>query len=361
MTRPKPAGGRASGGSAGRAASPGGPLAPGRAATAGELLYLSRADVEAAAVPMAAIIERLEAAFREKGLGRVEMPPKPGIHPGPPGNDNFIHAMPACIAALGAAGVKWVSGFPGNPDRGLPYISGLLILNDPETGLPTAVMDATWITAMRTGAATAVAVRRLARTGASSLGILGCGVQGRTNLEAVAAVLPGLREVRSHDISPERAGRYIEEMRPRFPGLRFEPAGTPRAAVEGSDVIVTAGPILRDPRPVLVPEWLAEGCLGVPLDYDSYWTPEALGRADRFYTDDTRQLLHTAAGGVYFRRIPEVYADLGEVLAGLKDGRRHDRERLVSMNLGIAMDDMATATLVLEAARRRGLGTPLPL
>src|SRR5438445_1381190 len=132
------------------------------------ILYLSRADVEAAGVAMPEIIERLEAAFRELGEGRVEMPPKPGIHPGPAGSDNFIHAMPASIPALGAAGVKWVSGFPGNPRLGLPYVSGLLILNDSETGLPKAVMDATWITAMRTGAATAVAVKRLARRDAAS-------------------------------------------------------------------------------------------------------------------------------------------------------------------------------------------------
>src|SRR2546426_8732864 len=148
-----------------------------------QILYLSRADVEAARVPMKAIIDRLEIALGEKGRGRVEMPPKPGIHPGPPGNDTFIHAMPASVPTLGAAGVKWVSGFPGNQSRGLPYISGLLILNDPETGMPKAVMDATWITAMRTGAATAVAVRHLARPAAVSVGLLGCGVQARTDLD----------------------------------------------------------------------------------------------------------------------------------------------------------------------------------
>jgi len=135
-----------------------------------EVLYLSRADVEAARVPMRAIIERLEEVFREKGHGRTEMPPKPGIHPGPQGNDNFIHAMPAYIPAMRAAGLKWISGFPGNQARSLPYISGLLILNDEETGLPKAIMDATWITAMRTGAATAVAVRHLARRNAASFG-----------------------------------------------------------------------------------------------------------------------------------------------------------------------------------------------
>ncbi len=308
------------------------------------LLYLSRADVEAARVTMPEIIERLEAAFLEKGAGRTEMPPKPGIHPGPRGSDNFIHAMPASIPALGAAGVKWVSGFPGNPALGLPYISGLLILNDPATGLPTAV-----------------AVKRLARRDASSLAILGCGVQGRTNLEAVASVLPALREVRAYDIHPDRVAGYIKEMGVLLPRLRYVTSPTPRAAVEGADVVVTAGPIRAQPTPSIEADWFSEGALGVPLDYDSYWKPEALARADRFYTDDTSQMLHTRELGVHFQRIPEVYADLGQVIAGVKDGRRTDRERLVCMNMGIALDDMATAPLVLERARARRLGTTLPL
>src|SRR2546426_12004949 len=118
-----------------------------------QILYLSRADVEAARVPMKAIIDRLEIALGEKGRGRVEMQPKPGIHPGPPGSDNFIHAMPASVPALGAAGVKWVSGFPHNDTRGLPTISGPLILNDPQTGLPKAVNGAALVPAEATRAA----------------------------------------------------------------------------------------------------------------------------------------------------------------------------------------------------------------
>ncbi len=136
-----------------------------------QILYLSQTDVAAVGLTMAEIIDALEAAFREKGEGRVEMPPKPGIHPGE--GDNFIHAMPAYIPAMKSAGVKWVSGFPENASRGLPYITGLLILNDVETGLPLAVMDCVWITAMRTGAATAVAARYLARPESSVVGILG--------------------------------------------------------------------------------------------------------------------------------------------------------------------------------------------
>src|SRR5437016_10094428 len=118
------------------------------------MLYLSRADVIKAGLAMEDIISAVEAVFVEKGNGRVEMPPKPGIHPLP---DAFIHAMPAYIPSMKSAGLKWVSGFPQNQARGLPYINGLMILNDPTTGVPVSVMDCTWITAQRTGAATAVA------------------------------------------------------------------------------------------------------------------------------------------------------------------------------------------------------------
>src|SRR5574341_2260051 len=147
-----------------------------------QFLYLSRESVEQVDLDMATIIQLLERAFQEKGAGRVEMPPKPGIHTQP---DAFIHAMPAYIPALRSAGIKWVSGYPANQGRGLPYITGLLVLNDVDTGIPLAVMDCSWITAYRTGAATALAARYLARPDSQIAGILACGVQGRTNLEAL--------------------------------------------------------------------------------------------------------------------------------------------------------------------------------
>ena len=163
------------------------------------LLYLSQADVVAVGISMSEIIAALETAFRAKGEGRTEMPPKPGVHPG--GGNNFIHAMPAYIQDLKSAGVKWVSGFPENYKRGLPYITGLLIYNDVENGLPLAVMDCVWITAKRTGAASAVAARRLARPESSVMGMLGCGVQGQSHAEAFDGNLPaeenpGLRQGR---------------------------------------------------------------------------------------------------------------------------------------------------------------------
>jgi ornithine cyclodeaminase/alanine dehydrogenase-like protein (mu-crystallin family) len=322
----------------------------------GRLLYLSRDEVAAVGPSMTEIVDALEQAFREKGAGRVEMPPKPGIHPG--GGDNFIHAMPAYIPALGAAGMKWVSGFPGNAERGLPYITGLLVLNDVETGVPLAVMDCTWITAMRTGAATAVAARYLARPDSTVLGVLGCGVQGRTNLEALRVVLP-IRRVLAFDTRREVAQRYAADMAEEF-GIEVVPVATPHEAVAGCDAVVTAGPILREPHATIQAGWLERGAFASLVDFDSYWHPDAMRECTKFCTDDLPQLLHYREVG-YFRDIPDVHADLGELVTGAKPGRENATERTMTCNLGIAMDDMAVAPLVYRRALEAGAGTRLPL
>ena len=321
-----------------------------------QLLYLSQADVQAVGVTMAEIIESLEIAFREKGAGRMEMPPKPGIHPG--GGDNFIHAMPAYIPALKSAGVKWVSGFPENYKRGLPYITGLLIYNDAQTGLPLAVMDCIWITGMRTGAATAVAARYLARPESSVVGVLGCGVQGRTNVEALNVLFP-LQRVMAYDVDAGTAQRYAEEIRACF-DLEAIVVGTPREAVSGCDLIVTAGPILKVPHATIQAGWMDEGAFASLVDFDSYWQPEAMKETSKFCTDDHAQLHYYESAG-YFQDIPPVHADLGELVTGQKPGRETPQERTMTANLGLALDDMAVAPLLYQKAVERSIGTWLPL
>jgi ornithine cyclodeaminase/alanine dehydrogenase len=318
------------------------------------LLYLSRADVEQLGLPMSQIIAALEEMFREKGEGRVEMPPKPGIHTRP---DAFIHAMPAHIPSLGAAGIKWISGYPENHRKGLPYITGLLVLNDPETGLPIAVMDATWLTAKRTGAATALAAKHLARPDSSTAGILACGVQGRSNLEALAAVFP-LRRVKAYDVRRAAAETFAREMGEPLQ-LEIEVVDHPRAAVMGMDLVVTSGPILKRPAPAIEAGWLSLGAFACPVDFDSYWQPGALAEADRIATDDLEQFRYYRREG-YFRHTPEPYADLGQIVAGLHPGRQREDERLICMNLGLALEDMATAILLYQRARQQNLGLELP-
>lgn len=321
-----------------------------------ELLFLSRANIEAINLSTNEIIDCVEEAFRQKGKRDFEMPPKPGIHPAP---DAFIHAMPAYLPRLRAAGIKWVSGYPENVRRGLPYVSGLLILNDPETGLPISVMDAAWITAKRTGAATAVAAKYLARKDSKILGILGCGVQGRSNLEALHKTLKNLEEVRAYDISKTSLRLYVDEMTEKL-GLSIKPVDNPREAVQGSDVIVTAGPILKNPNPAIERDWINDGAFGCPIDFDSYWKPDAMRSMHKFCTDDQEQLLYYKSIG-YFRDTPEVYAELDQIVLGQKAGRENDEERTMSMNLGVAIEDIAVAAMLYEKAKRVGIGQWLEL
>jgi ornithine cyclodeaminase/alanine dehydrogenase-like protein (mu-crystallin family) len=320
-----------------------------------ELLYLSRADVVAVGLGMAEIIKALERMFREKGEGRVEMPPKIGIHTMP---DAFIHAMPASIPVQNAAGMKWVGGYPENSKRGLPYITGVLILNDPETGVPVALMDCTWITAQRTGAATAVAAKYLARPDSGTVGILGCGVQGRSNLEALKVLFP-MKRVYAYDKHADRAAGYAEGMS-REHGIEVVPVSDPREAVVASDIVVTAGPILRTPHATIQRGWLAEGAFASLVDFDSYWQPSALHEVDKFCTDDVPQLHHYRDIG-YFQDIPALHADLGELVTGRKPGRETPEERTIACNLGLALGDVAVAPLIYGRALEKGIGTWLSL
>lgn len=320
-----------------------------------QLLYLSHADVQAIGPSMAEIISALESMFREKGEGRAEMPPKIGVHTLP---NAFLHAMPAYIAAQKAVGMKWVSGYPENSKRGLPYIAGLLILNDVETGMPLAVMDCTWITAQRTGAATAVAAKYLARKESETVGILGCGVQGRSNLEALKVLFP-IKKARAYDVHPERAEKYAQEMSSEL-GIEAVPVATSREAVVGCDMVVTAGPILRKPHATIQPGWLAEGAFASLVDFDSYWHPDALRQADKFCTDDVPQLEHYRQIG-YFQNLPAIHADLGELVTQRKPGRQTAAERTFACNLGLALADIATAPLIYKRALEQSVGTWLPL
>ncbi len=320
------------------------------------MLYLSQRDIEKVDLPMEEIIEALDEAFKEKGLGKVEMPPKPGIHTQP---DAFIHAMPAYIPSLGSAGIKWVSGYPENYKRNLPYITGLLILNDPETGVPLSVMDCIWITAMRTGAATAIAAKYMANMESTIVGILGCGVQGRTNLRALHIMMPKLEEVKAYDILGDAAKKYVQEMQKQTE-LNIRIVGSPEEAVRNSDIIVTAGPILKDPDPAIEGDWLKPGVFASPVDFDSYFKKSAFESCDKFVTDDREQCLYYKSLG-YFQHIPEIYADLGEIAAGMRAGRENASEKIICANLGLAMDDMATAIKIYKKAVENNIGTWLEL
>ena len=320
-----------------------------------QLLYLSREDVEAVRLEMPVVIDLVEKAYLEKSRDVVQAPAKLSIYPQA---DSFITAMPAFIPSMASAGLKWISGFPQNTQHGLPYITGLLILNDIETGLPYAVMDCTWITAQRTGAKTAIAAKYLARSESEVVGILACGVQGRTNLCALACVFP-IRKVFAYDIDAQAQAQFIRDMQTQFD---FEIIGVSAAqqAVAEADIVVTSGPILKKPQPIIQENWLKPGGFASAVDYDSYWSSAALEQLDVLATDDLTQFLFHRQMG-YFDNTPDPNLELEDLLSGARPGRENQEQRILAMNLGLAMDDMAVAPEIYRRARDRGVGVWLKL
>ena len=217
-------------------------------------------------------------------------------------------------------------------------------------------MDATWITAKRTGAATAVAAKYLARKDSSSLGILACGVQGKSNLEALACLF-NLKKVKAYDIYPEVAERFAKQMKDV---AEIEVVYKPKDAVVELDLVVTSGPILKNPTPVIEAGWLAEGAFASPVDFDSYWKGDALRQTVKLVTDDIDQMNYYRSMG-YFQDTPEPYADLAEIVTGKKAGRENETERTICINLGIALDDIATAIIIYKKAIKNNLGMKFPL
>ena len=252
--------------------------------------------------------------------------------------------------------------FPQNAARGLPITNGLVVLSDPSTGLPSAVMDAATITAWRTGASAGVAARYLARRDAAVLGVLGCGVQARASVRALAVVLPRLARVRCHDAAPAAAGDFVAQLSRELPGLDFRAATAPEDVAAGAGVVVTAITMTADIRPPLGPGLLGPGALAVALDYDAAWSGAAMAECDRFFCDDAAAARATQAAGVRLAGMPaSIAGDLGELAAGLVPGRVRKDELLFCLNLGMALEDVVTARLALRRAVELGVGRELPL
>jgi ornithine cyclodeaminase/alanine dehydrogenase-like protein (mu-crystallin family) len=167
---------------------------------------IQRETVRELLPPVAEQIDLAERTYRAMARGEVELPPKIGIHTRP---DSFSHAMPAYLRDADVAVLKWVSGYPANPARGLPYITGVLVVNDPDTGVPLALMDAAEITAARTAAASGACIRAWGPPGWSRAAILGCGEQGRFHAAVIRSLDP-LAEIRGYDPETSRASALVD-------------------------------------------------------------------------------------------------------------------------------------------------------
>ncbi len=311
--------------------------------TVGGIHYLGRDEVAQLLPPIPEQLDLVEDVYRALAAGRVELPPKPGVHPRP---DSFVHAMPAYLRDEDVVALKWVAGYPANKARGLPYISGLVVLNDAETGLPTAILDGAEITAARTAAASGVCVRAFAPAGWREAAILGAGEQGVFHARLLRELNPDVR-IRAYDPNPERVERL---------GPGVERAAGELEAVAGAEVVVTAAPIVTEPDPPLGPDALGERWLLLPIDFDALVRRELVEAAGLLAVDDVGQFEYYREQG-HFRGWPVPHASVGESLGR---PRAEVTERVACVNLGIGALDAAFAARVVAAARARGVGTELP-
>ena len=321
-----------------------------------DIVYLNEAHLDALDLDLSRIVDILDEIFRHKAAGDTLMPPKIFFHVP---DDRFYSAMGSCCPPLGYAGCKWQSGDPANPSRGLPYIQGLFILNEHETGQMVAIIDAKWITARRTAAASALVARYQARSGARELAILGCGLQARAHLEALAAEVASLELCRVYDIVSERERTFVEQMDRRFNDVRVIGAKGAEAAVRGADIVITGGTIQEQRAPTIVSDWIKRGALVVTIDYDSYVTDECIAAMDIVLTDDYAQIEDARKNEGKFPGVARLDADNAELIARGKGLRQNDEQRILAFNLGIALEDVATAAEIVRRAEEKGLGIRL--
>lgn len=327
------------------------------------LRYLTAADVREAMPPVA---ERLRLAERTMValVKDAELPPKIGVHPRPTGS--FAHAMPAHLRGADSdgsddlLGLKWIAGFPANAAAGLPAIHGIVLLTDPGSGVPSAILDAGPITAERTAAISGVAIARFAPEVVGRpmrAAMLGAGVQGRSHVEVLGHVLPGM-ELIVFDWHPDRA-TALATAAETTPGIRAaRTAATAREATGSADVVVTAASFAPagEGQP-LTDDWLTPDALVVAVDYATYVSAAVARDAALFLVDERAQFLANRDGGS-FDGYPEPSATLGEaIVAGTG---RPPRGHVVVSHLGVGLADLIFASAILRRAEDRGLGTLLP-
>jgi len=306
-------------------------------------------------------IAAVEAGFRRQAEGGAVGPGVLGL----PVPDGGFHIKAAGLRlARFYVAAKINANFPDNmARRGLPTIQGVVVLSDGETGLPLALIDSMEITALRTGAATAVAARYLARPEAHVATIVGCGRQGRIQLAALARVRP-LERVHAVDADPGLAARFAREMSAQL-GLDVRPAASAAEAAPGSDIFVTCTP---SRRPLLHRVDVRPGAFVAAVGADNEHKQElepALMAAATIVVDSLEQcaaigdLHHALASGAV--SIGQVHAELSEVVAGRKSGRRSAEEITIFDSSGVAIEDVAAAAAVYEKAVAAGRGVTVDL
>ncbi len=306
------------------------------------------------------VVEAVESAFRQKGLGRVQMPAKIYLYYRKYGGD--LRAMPSFLEDLDISAVKIVNVHPKNPaNNGLPTVMAVITLIDPSTGAPLAIMGGTTITDMRTGSAGGVAAKYLARKDSKVVGLVGAGAQARTQLMALLEVYKSLEEVRVWSRTEETKKKFVAETQQAYRNvIRVVPAASVRDAVEEADIVVTTTP---SRKPLVMNDMVSAGmhvtCIGADAVGKEELDPAILKRA-KIVVDDWAQASHSGEINVPLSRgliaKDDVWAEIGEIVAGLKPGRQRQDEITVFTSTGLAVQDAVTAKIAYSKAVANKIG-----
>ena len=327
-------------------------------------IYLSQEDVLATGIGMPEVMNIIEKVLALHDEGQINLPSKVILDLGERERGR-INAMPAYLAGeFEMCGIKWIAGFPPNPAKfGIPRAHALITLNSAETGVPVAIMDGTYISAMRTGAVSGVGAKYLANPDSEIVGIIGCGVQARTQIMAIKAAIPSVRLVKGYDVRTDASESFTKWVSEDL-GLVAEVVGSPRDTVEGSDIIAT---VTVADEPIVKDAWLKEGSFFAHVGSYQEEEEAVVLNADKVVVDLWHEVLHRGtpllARMYEAGRIDEtrIHANIGEIVRGKKPGRTRREERIFFSPLGLGSEDVGVATQVYQEAKQKGLGTTLKL
>jgi alanine dehydrogenase len=321
-------------------------------------LLLTEGDVKRL-LTMEESIGEVEAAFRMRGLGRTQMPPKQYLFFDKYNGD--LRTMPSYLEDTDTVAVKVVNSHPENPlKHGLPAVMATILLVDPQTGVPKAIMGGNWITALRTGAAGAIAAKYLANPNSKFVGMVGAGQQARTQLAGLQSVFESVQEVRVWDVNAKASEQFAEEANAQYDPLNVVRCESVEETVKEADIVVTATP---SRKPLIMKEWIRQGthlnCIGADAPGKQELDPAIL-KAAKIVVDDWDQASHGGEINVAISKgllkREDVWSDICQVVSHLKAGRTSPTEVTVFSSTGLAIQDAALASAAYSKALERNVG-----
>lgn len=327
-----------------------------------KVLLLSEEHVRSL-ISMKEVVEVCEKTFKGMGEGKVVNPTKVSLDLGLasrwPGFQASMNAMPAYIGWQEIAGIKWIGGWYENPSFGLPFLSAMILLVNPENGTFLAAMEGSHITDLRTGAQAAVAMKHMSKSRSIVMGLYGAGMQGRTQTAAFAEIFQ-INELRVYDTNKAAAEQFKSEIEKRFAGKieKITVCVAPQGAAEGCDVVVA---VSHGNDKYIKNEWIKPGAVVFPMGSNTEASDELLLNADKIIVDHIGQTLHRGAlkDLVDQGKLGEqnIYATIGEVVAGKKTGLDDKKQRVVCVPIGTGAMDVSTAAVVYRKAIEQGIGS----